>query len=89
MCELSIGVFLSKRPKGEDSTVFFSRLKAYSSTNTIVMQKPIAPIDRGPYAPGSESRSESGIGSIYAEICTSACFWTETSGYGPRNQFHN
>ena len=88
MWGLSIGVFLSMRSKWEDFILFFFRLEAYSSTNTIAIQKPIARIDRG-RAPESGYMLESGIGSIYAELCTSACFGTEPSGYGPRNQFLN
>ena len=60
------------RPKWEDSLVFFPRLFAYSSTNTIAMQKPIERIDRGG-APGSESGSISGIGSLLPEFDQEQC----------------
>ena len=49
------------RSKWEDFILFFFRLEAYSSTNTIAIQKPIARIDRG-RAPKSGYMLESGIG---------------------------
>ncbi len=81
-------IFLSMRSKWEDFILFFFRFEAYSSTNTIAIQKPIARIDRS-RAFESGYMLESGIGSIYAELCTSACFGTEPSGYGPKKTIHN